>query len=186
MRVHGGSLDALFLPGISGCFFGETQVPIQFADPVGVVCIAPFGAVGTVPLNITLNGVDVLNRPGWRYTFYADPWLLSAVPNGGPILGGTSVTLRGYGLLGGVMALALQPRCKFCHATDVDSTGTRCERGTDVEGERLEIDESGVPGEYSTNLSSAPLLPETATGLTVVTALGLEATAAGLEVRTLD
>eukprot|EP00966_Prymnesium_polylepis_P268169 6195220-Prymnesium_polylepis.1 len=116
-----------------------------------------------------------MSRAGWRYTYYADPWLLSAVPNGGPNAGGTAVTLRGYGLLGGVVASALKPRCKFCHAADVDATGTRCARGVDAEGEPLD------DGEYSTNLSSAPLLPQSSAGLTAVTALALEATAAGLE-----
>ena len=148
VRIHGHSLDALFVPGVSVCFFGPSSVPVQFVDSLGAVCDSPTGAVGTIPLRLTLNGLDNISAAGWNYTYYAEPWLLTAAPRGGSVLGGTEVTLTGYGLFGGVVESALRPRCKFCHAADTDATGSRCTRGTDADGARLE-------GEYSANVSRA-------------------------------
>lgn len=142
LRVHGHALVSLFVPGVSLCKFGPLAVPVEDADGGALSCTSPAAGVGSKEVIVTLNGQDDHSGfPAPRFAFYANPWILSAVPNGAPVSGGTTITIRGYGLRGGAVALSvgsgvalLSPRCKFCPPDASGYAPTRCGAGVDSNG----------------------------------------------------
>ena len=67
---------------------------------------------GPQPFSVSINSLHFLAAPASHFTYYADPHVYGIRPTGGPVRGGTHVTLLGSGFhgLGGDMATA---RCKF-------------------------------------------------------------------------
>ena len=118
VRVHGDNLDALLVPGVSTCRFGRLVTPVDGNERGSLSCLSPAAGVSRQEVIITLNGQDDHHGIPPRYfSFYANPWILSVQPNGAPVGGGTAITVRGYGLAGGLVAgVELIPRCKFCPA----------------------------------------------------------------------
>ena len=156
VHINGSNLDTLFVPNVSVCLFGARRTPILHVSEGGALaaCEAPSSAPGEVEFALSLNGAEKLLAPlaPLRYAYYADPLVISAVPHGGPTRGGTQVTLRGYGLVGGFAGGAYDaPRCKWCVATALDATGSRCLGGADALGRPISSDE------YT---SLTPLSPE--------------------------
>ena len=155
VRLHGYGLAPLYIPGVSRCHFGPQSTPIDDTRDGSLSCRSPPAGVSRAVVGITLNGQDDhTSEPPLHFTFYADPWLVSVVPNGGPVEGGTVLTIRGYGLQGGAVAdNELLPRCKLCHAHAWRHAPTRCALGADADGRPL------PSGEYSNGtraLATAP------------------------------
>lgn len=149
VTVHGSQLNSFFTDvptplgsGISACRFGDVLVPLlPGARQDAGVCYAPPNTLGSHPLLLTLNGIDFFgappSAPPVTFLYFAAPQLLAAAPNGGPIGGGTRVTLLGRGLLGGAAAAALATarRCELCDGAAIDLVSpTRCVGGTTHDG----------------------------------------------------
>ena len=84
--VHGPSLTSYYAPGTSRCYFGPNAVPIERSANGTVTCHSPAYTVGPVEVRLTLNGDDmVVGAPPVAFAYYAEPYLLSVAPVGGPV-----------------------------------------------------------------------------------------------------
>ena len=111
-------------------YAGYCFLPAQMAsgeactENTTLTCLAPSaGSALRVKLSVSANGNDPLAGPhfvpvGWpdevagEYTYYVSPVASALIPPGGPVLGQTSVTVKGVGFAG-LGADLSQLRCKF-------------------------------------------------------------------------
>jgi hypothetical protein len=112
--IHGAGSHRL-------CRFNSSSVTTAVYDPPdgfagGFVCRSavlggPATASGDVTLQVTLNGQQ-FGPSSLSYRYYTTPRVSSLLPAAGPIDGGTTVQVRGYGFAGGAGA---QPHylCRF-------------------------------------------------------------------------
>ncbi|MFE9324952.1 IPT/TIG domain-containing protein [Nocardia sp. NPDC052278] len=77
--------------------FGTTATTFTVNSATQITAIAPAHAAGTVQVTVTGSGGT---SNGVAYTYAAVPTLTGAVPNTGPVAGGTSVVLTGTDLTG--------------------------------------------------------------------------------------
>ncbi|MCP2280467.1 IPT/TIG domain-containing protein [Nocardia amikacinitolerans] len=77
--------------------FGTTATTFTVNSATQITAIAPAHAAGTVPVTVTGSGGT---SNSVSYTYAAVPTLTGAVPNTGPVAGGTTVVLTGTGLTG--------------------------------------------------------------------------------------
>ena len=116
--LHGSGGDTLLrLQGFGFSNLGSTHTPLVLcrfgsntSDPHTVAtavtatvlkCRTPAIAPGHVPVYATLNGQDYFVAPpsAANLTFFPPPVLLALSPIGGPVTGGTAVTVTAAGLL---------------------------------------------------------------------------------------
>ncbi|CAM9134190.1 unnamed protein product, partial [Discosporangium mesarthrocarpum] len=83
-----------------GCRFAETiMVKSQFISGSEVVCLTPrYAHTGPVPVEVTLNGVDFTDVGSVRFNYTEEVPGLDVAPTGGPMTGGTLVTVSGIPL----------------------------------------------------------------------------------------
>ncbi len=99
--VTGGTtvvLTGTNLTGTTAVSFGGTPATSFTVDSATqITAVAPAGAAGTVQVTVTTPGGT---SNGVAYTYIAVPTLITAVPNVGPVTGGTTVVLTGTNLTG--------------------------------------------------------------------------------------
>ncbi|WP_228796579.1 beta strand repeat-containing protein [Nocardia nova] len=99
--VTGGTtvvLTGTNLTGATAVSFGGTPATSFTVDSATqITAVAPAGAAGTVQVTVTTPGGT---SNGVAYTYIAVPTLITAVPNVGPVTGGTTVVLTGTNLTG--------------------------------------------------------------------------------------
>ena len=118
VTLSGYGLDAMSDGGASlRCRFGSLSVRVELqtigsnrSDGAGgggglfeVRCRSPPRhpyVAGTSAFSLSLNAYHYLPTPGGFFTYYDDPHVLGIVPTGGPVLGGTIVTVLGHGFDG--------------------------------------------------------------------------------------
>jgi hypothetical protein len=99
---EGGALVRIigsgFLPSFeTQCRFGGITVPATWVDSTIVMCTAPKHNAGTVPLEITVNGLDFTDN-SLAFTYHPPLSMSFIEPVSGPALAaGTAVTVRGTG-----------------------------------------------------------------------------------------
>ena len=109
VTIHGGPFD-LFSTDVANtlCRFGTSYVPAMAFERYEIVCLTPAAAQpGTVPVAISLNGAETDFGPIERsFKYYQQPRpkgnggvedLTQLTPVGGPLGGGTRVTIYGSG-----------------------------------------------------------------------------------------
>jgi hypothetical protein len=89
------------LAGVTAIHFGDNaSVHVQPLSPYAVAAVVPAG-IGTVDVTASGAGGTSATGQGDRYTYSAplvtesSPVIESVAPNGGPVSGGTAVTIRG-------------------------------------------------------------------------------------------
>ncbi|MFE3800415.1 beta strand repeat-containing protein, partial [Nocardia tengchongensis] len=98
--VTGGStvtLTGTGLAGATGVSFGGVPASFAVDSATQITAVVPPGTAGTVLVTATTAGGT---SNGVAYTYVAVPTLITAVPNVGPITGGTTVVLTGTNLTG--------------------------------------------------------------------------------------
>lgn len=106
------------------CFQAGESQGLSCVENTTVTCLAPLSVDATdVEIGVSTNGNDAISGPhfvplGDRYTYYATPIASQLVPPGGPIIGGTSVTVRGQGFAG-LGAVQATFKCTFEGASGV-------------------------------------------------------------------
>jgi hypothetical protein len=98
--VTGGTVVTLTgtnLAGTTAVAFGATPATFAVDSATQITAIVPAGTAGTVQVTATTAG-GVSN--GVAYAYVVVPTLIAAVPNVGPVAGGTNVVLTGTGLTG--------------------------------------------------------------------------------------
>ncbi|CAM9116223.1 unnamed protein product [Choristocarpus tenellus] len=76
-------------------FNGYEPVPAHYRSPEEVTCTSPGSKVaGLVPLEVTMNGVD-FTQDGVLFKYDEISFILSAIPDIGPVVGGTSIRVYG-------------------------------------------------------------------------------------------
>ncbi|CAM9289154.1 unnamed protein product, partial [Phaeothamnion confervicola] len=79
------------------CRFGARVVPATVLDSVMVACDAPATTLdgGVVTLAVSNNGADFIGGDNFTFTYYATSGPTRVSPAGGPLWGGTVVTIAG-------------------------------------------------------------------------------------------
>ena len=108
VRLLGFGLDSWAVSNYTRCRFGQGKdapnTPLAGRTDTVLKCRTPPSAVGTVPVEITLNEQDYAAAlPVAAFTFHADPLISAIVPSGGPVGGGTLVVISGSGFTPAVL-----------------------------------------------------------------------------------
>jgi len=91
-------------------------VPAQFVSPMRVVCKSPPASeLGTVPVAISLNGVDFESTQAPQFEYRVAASVLQIAPGFGPVDGGTLVSVLGTGFLSAASVIDSVPviHCRF-------------------------------------------------------------------------
>jgi hypothetical protein len=86
------------LSGATSVNFGSSSGVITADSATSITATAPSGAAGTVDVTVTTAGGISATSSADRFTYVTQPTVTAINPTGGPIAGGTSVTITGTGL----------------------------------------------------------------------------------------
>ena len=100
-----GSVNGGTLLNVSGIGFKNTSAlfcrfgslpPVEgvYISTKRVQCVSPMHQIGSVPIEVTTNGVDY-SEDMVQYRYYASPAVSHVVPSSGPTEGGTVVSVYG-------------------------------------------------------------------------------------------
>uniref|UniRef100_A0A7S0QIJ2 IPT/TIG domain-containing protein n=1 Tax=Cryptomonas curvata TaxID=233186 RepID=A0A7S0QIJ2_9CRYP len=91
--------------GASKCLFGQQIVPAFYDSSAAAqnpvfVCVSPARlTVAWVQIELSLDGQSFTKASRTKYNYYGEYDVLSAAPNGGPVDGGTIITVIGVGFI---------------------------------------------------------------------------------------
>ncbi len=89
-----------FVSGAAITFGGTAATSVNVVSATSITCVTPSKAAGTYNVVVTNSDTQSATLTS-AYTYEAAPTLTSVSPNGGPLAGGTLVTLTGTGFLAG-------------------------------------------------------------------------------------
>ncbi len=81
-------------------FGGHAATAYSVLDPTTITATSPAGTAGTVDLQVTTVLGASANTGADNFSYVAGPAVLGLVPDGGPLTGGTAVTITGSGFTG--------------------------------------------------------------------------------------
>ena len=182
--VLGGSAVVVsgtnFVSGNLFCKFGAQVASAAFINSGSALCTSPAGSAGSIVVEISNNNQDYTTN-GVTYLFQAAAAVTSLLPVTGPVVGNTTVTVRGINFVGTTIF------CKFgtatqSQATIVSNTTVMCVSppasagvvGVEISNNNQDFTSNSVQFTYQTGANITLLVPSSGPvrGGTVVTVYG--------------
>ena len=96
VTVKGANMFTSITSNAAVCIFGNESVPASLLSTEELTCVAPAHTMDEgVYFAVSLNGVDLLQHTDARFFYLPHVKRVSIEPSGGPLTGGTLVTVTG-------------------------------------------------------------------------------------------